>query len=264
MGRGQEQPGLRHRRLPTPADEEEHVPRDAADGVGSTEGRRQQQLVASPSVRRKLRERQERLEARGRAPSVGTTTKRRKGLWACLWVGLVGLVLPALAVLATAWRKYRSPHPIGFGAAWVSLMTGFFPLIEHDEEHRLDLDALHVSRKRLESSNMLNIGACVCAVVCLWVPDGFTRRVFFCLPTRRPLFSNLRTPPQINTHSPRDRGHGGHPGAVYQGQPQRPHPPLPAAPHRRGPGPPPRHRLDPRRCVFQADGVKAINSNDHD
>lgn len=162
MGRGKKQEALRYRRLPKRVDEDEHVPE--ADGIGSVDGpssskqQHHHQVVASPSVRRKLQEHQERLAARGRAPSVATTTLRRKGLLACVWLSLMGLLIPALGVLATAWRKHRSPHPIGFGAAWVSVITGLFPLIEHDAEHRIDLNTLHTSRRRLESSNMLNIG----------------------------------------------------------------------------------------------------------
>lgn len=169
MGRGQEQAVLRHRRLPKPFDEDEHVL--DADGIGSVDAdgpskaqqqHRQQELVLSPSVRRKMQEHQERLAAarRGRAPSVATTTLRRKGLLACVWLSLVGLLIPAVGLLATAWRKHRSPHPIGFGAAWVSVITGLFPLIDHDAEHRIDLNTLHTVRRRLEASNMLNIGTC--------------------------------------------------------------------------------------------------------
>jgi hypothetical protein len=177
MGRGQEEPPIRLRLRRPPGrdaeEEEEHVlsPGRAMEGSAGAGGtgvyspRRMQQLAASPSLRRKLRELQEEEAARrhlatadAAAPSAARRRRRVLAL-AVVWLVLFSMVLPTLAVLATAWRKYRSPHRIGFGAAWVSMLTGLFPLIEHDELHNLDLQGLHASRRRLDQSNLLNIGA---------------------------------------------------------------------------------------------------------
>ncbi len=175
--------GLRFRRLPKQEGEDEHV-LDPVVAISEREGPADAPInyvttaapaVPSPSVQRKLREREEeRAQAAAQgvplSPTSSARARRRKGLLACVWVALVATALTLVPIAAISWRKYRSPHPIGFGAAWVSLASQLLPLIEHDDEHFLDLQALEVSRRRLDQANHLNIGACV-----HWIPVWLSR-----------------------------------------------------------------------------------------
>lgn len=90
--------------------------------------------------------------------------------WAMFWAVLLLSLLLALPLLH-AWRRLWSSHQIGIQAAFVCVVSHFFPLVDHSDDFA-DLERLAWSRRRLDLANHLNMAPTIAGTEDILVPSS--------------------------------------------------------------------------------------------
>jgi len=162
-------------------EEEEEVKAANAGSAGTTSPRSPSRrsppfsakVVLSPSQQRRLMWTAEQtpLSRRGKqAKQHYRHVQRGRRPWAVFWALMLILLVLAMPLLQT-WRRLWVAHRIGVQAAFVCVVSHFFPLVDHSDDF-VDGERLAQDRRRLDLANHLNMAPAIAGTEDILVPSS--------------------------------------------------------------------------------------------
>ncbi|GAB5034060.1 esterase [Nannochloropsis oceanica] len=119
-------------------------------------------IIMSPSLQRRLMWTVERtpLSRRGRQQKQHYRhVQRGRRPWAVVWSLMLLLLVLAMPLLQT-WRRLWLTHQIGVQAAFVCIVSHFFPLVDHSDDF-VNSERLAKDRRLLDLANHLNMAPAI-------------------------------------------------------------------------------------------------------